>query len=52
MNFNFQVPSMFAYIVFTTKKMVLLNVVHPLRIYQHTNIHGPTQIIVKFHIHL
>jgi hypothetical protein len=41
MNFNFQPAATFIFVVFD-KKMVLLKVVHPLKIYQHTKFHGPT----------
>jgi hypothetical protein len=40
MNFNIQTAAMFVFLFLT--KIVLLKVVHPLNIYQHTKFHGPT----------
>jgi hypothetical protein len=40
MNFNIQAAAIFVYFILT--KMVLLKVVHPLKIYQYTQFHGPT----------
>jgi hypothetical protein len=40
MNFNIQLAAMFVF--FVSEKMVLLEVVHPLKIYQHTTFHDPT----------
>jgi hypothetical protein len=33
---------MFVFFVFDKNGLVLLKVVHPLKIYQHTKFHGPT----------
>jgi hypothetical protein len=39
-NFNIQTAAMFVF--FDFDKMVELKVVHPLKVYQHTKLHGPT----------
>jgi hypothetical protein len=41
MNINIQTAAMFVFFLFLTK-MVSLKVVHPLKIYQYTEFHGPT----------
>jgi hypothetical protein len=47
MNFNIQTAAMFVFFLFFTK-MVLLQVVHPLKIYQYTKFHGPTLTGARF----
>jgi hypothetical protein len=46
MNFNIQTAAIFAFFVFD--KNGLVRIVHPLNIYQYTNLHGPTLTDASF----
>jgi hypothetical protein len=50
-NFNFQPPAIFVFFIFLlfAAKVVLLKVVYPLKICQHTKYHGPTLTGQIFH---